>query len=306
MKVTIIGTGYMANGIGMRIVAGNHSLTIVGRNEGKARSLAKKLGKDVKWGNLSDKLSGDIIIFTLPYTGIPDVIKAYNTQLSDKILVDISNPVDLKTFELTTPAGSSGAEEIAKLLPKGAKLIKAFNTTFAGILADRTVAGKWVDVFVAGDDQKAKKIVMRLVSDGALRAIDVGPLKHARQLEGMQLIHMSLQKTLGTNGMSTIRIASPIDRTKKIETESYDKAVDNDTFTQNMLQMKKRTNSSPQSPGERGSNSVSGLTPSPDSDDDVLQNAHQMGIAPDADLEHPKELNIAKDVADAERDLKYK
>lgn len=86
-------------------------------------------------------------------------------------------------------------------------------------------------------------------------------------------------------------------KTKNPRTISYDKAVDNNTFEQDMEDMKSQ---STQPPSVTGNNSVSGSTPDLESDDDVLQNAHQMGIAQDADLEHPKELNIAKDVDDAE------
>lgn len=87
----------------------------------------------------------------------------------------------------------------------------------------------------------------------------------------------------------------------KLDTVSYDKPLDNDTFSQDMEELKKKANSSVESPGERGANSVSGSTPDPESDDDVLQNAHNMGIAPNADLEHPTELNTAKDIDTAEK-----
>jgi len=86
---------------------------------------------------------------------------------------------------------------------------------------------------------------------------------------------------------------------KKIS-KSYDIPVDNDTFEQNMEEMKQIASSSTQPPGVRGGNSVSGSTPDPESDDDVLKNAHQMGLAPDADLEHPTELNSAKDIINAD------
>lgn len=82
---------------------------------------------------------------------------------------------------------------------------------------------------------------------------------------------------------------------------SYNKPVNNDTFRQNIEEMNQISNSSQKSPGERGGDSVSGSTPDLESDDDVLRNAHQMGIAPNADLEHPKELNLAEDINKAER-----
>ncbi|HZJ18382.1 MAG TPA: hypothetical protein VFD45_02055 [Patescibacteria group bacterium] len=94
------------------------------------------------------------------------------------------------------------------------------------------------------------------------------------------------------------------DKTKKLTIESYDKPVDNGTFKQDIQELKQKANSSLESPSERGSNSISGSTPDLESDDDVLQSAHQMGIAQNADFEHPTELNIAKDINDAENSRK--
>ena len=65
----------------------------------------------------------------------------------------------------------------------GAKVVKAFNTTFAGTLVEGEVGGQPLDVFVASDDEDAKARVRELVESGGLRAVDAGPLAHARQLE---------------------------------------------------------------------------------------------------------------------------
>jgi len=206
MNITIVGTGNMAHGIGTRIAASDHSLIILGRNAEEAKVLAEKLGNNVKSDALSELINGDIIIFTLPYLAIPEIIEKYKEQLIGKILVDISNPVDFKTFELIPPAGSSGVEEIAKNLPKDARMVKAFNTTFAGTLVTGSVDGKKLDVFVASDDENAAQTVVKLAVDCGLRGLYVGPLKRARALEGFQLIHMAMQEKLGTNWMSTIKI----------------------------------------------------------------------------------------------------
>jgi len=86
----------------------------------------------------------------------------------------------------------------------------------------------------------------------------------------------------------------------KIKTISLNKKVDNNTLKDDIIELQQKARSSRKSPSERGEDSVSGSTPSPESDDDTLQNVHQMGIAPNADLEHPTELNIAKDMDNAE------
>jgi predicted dinucleotide-binding enzyme len=70
------------------------------------------------------------------------LVSPYGHQLDGKVIVDITNPVDFATFDsLVTPAQSSAAEEIAKVAPAGAKVVEAFNTTFAGTLLTGQVAG---------------------------------------------------------------------------------------------------------------------------------------------------------------------
>ena len=87
---------------------------------------------------------------------------------------------------------------------------------------------------------------------------------------------------------------------KRLTVASLDMPVDNDTFADDIRKLDEEENASPQRADTSGNTSLSGSTPDLESDDDVLQSAHQMGIAPDADLEHPQELNVAKDVDDAE------
>jgi hypothetical protein len=68
------------------------------------------------------------------------------------------------------------------------------------------VDGKPLDVFIAGDDAVAKAKVAQIVTDGGMRPVDTGPLSRARQIEGMQFLHIVTQETLGTNWGSTIKI----------------------------------------------------------------------------------------------------
>lgn len=87
-----------------------------------------------------------------------------------------------------------------------AKVVKAFNTTYAGTLLAGEVAGQPLDVFIAGDDDDAKSKVAELVRDGGMRPVDTGPLSRARQIEGMQLLHIVTQGTLGTHWGSAVKI----------------------------------------------------------------------------------------------------
>ena len=66
-----------------------------------------------------------------------------------------------------------------------------------------------MDVLIAGDDAAAKETVSQLVSDGGLRAIDVGTLSRAQQLEQLGFLHISLQQPLGLGFGSAVKLVMP-------------------------------------------------------------------------------------------------
>jgi predicted dinucleotide-binding enzyme len=202
MQVTIIGNGNMAKGIATRLVDGGHTVQLHVRDEAKGQAVADELGKNVSVQAVGSP-ADDIVIITTPYGEVENVANQYD-GFKGKVLVDITNPVDFNTFQLIPERSTSGAEEIAKLVPE-AKVVKAFNTIFAGTLASGEVDGKQLDVLLAGDDEDAKKAVADVINTSGLRSIDVGPLANARHLEGLGLIHMAVQDQIGTNWGSTIK-----------------------------------------------------------------------------------------------------
>ena len=212
MNITIIGAGNMGRGIGTRAVAGGHSVTFVDANPEVAEKTAAdvkasaKNGAKVSTASLGDAELGDVVVLAVWYGTNIEIAKQLGTKLAGKVVVDIANPLNSTYDGLATAADSSSAEDLAKAIASGAKVVKAFNTTYAGTLIAGEVAGQKLDVFIAGDDADAKAKVAQLVTDGGLRAVDAGPLSRARQIEGMQLLHIVLQGTLGTNWGSALKI----------------------------------------------------------------------------------------------------
>ncbi len=214
MNITIIGAGNMGKGIGTRAVAGGHSVTFVDANPEVAENAAAEVKKSAKGGakvstsSIGDVKLGDIVVLAVWYGTNIEIAKQLGSKLASKIVVDIANPLNATYDGLATAADSSSAEDLAKAIASGAKVVKAFNTTFAGTLVAGQVAGQPLDVFIAGDDADAKNKVAQLVKDGGMRAIDTGPLSRARQIEAMQFLHIILQGTLGTNWVSAVKIIS--------------------------------------------------------------------------------------------------
>ena len=214
MNVAIIGSGNMARGVGTRLVAGGNGVRILDRDPDKARALADELGGGARdgataeAGTFGDPTEGDVVVLAVPYEAVEEIAGRYASGLSGKIVVDITNPVDWESFDrLVTPPESSAAEEISRLLPDS-RVVKAFNTTFAGTLVAGEVSGQPLDVFVAADDAGAKEMVVGLVEDSGLRAVDAGPLRRARQLEGLGFFGMTLQQPLGLGFQSAWKLIS--------------------------------------------------------------------------------------------------
>jgi 8-hydroxy-5-deazaflavin:NADPH oxidoreductase len=214
MNITIIGPGKMGRAIGTRAVAGGHSVTFAGKTLESAQNAvdeiktSAKQGAQVSAATLDDVQPGDVVVLALWYGTNIEVAKKLSEKLKGKTVVDIANPVNSTYDGLVTAPDSSSAEDVAKAAGSKTKVVKAFNTTYATTLREGRVAGQPLDVFIAGDDEEAKNKVAQLVKDAGLRPVDTGPLSRARQIEGLQLLHIVTQGDLGTNFASTIKILS--------------------------------------------------------------------------------------------------
>lgn len=172
---TIFGTGNMAKAIAGVLTKGGATVNHIGSDQPSGATV-----------------SGDIVILAVPYPAVSDILGAYGDQLDGKIVVDITNPLDFNTFDsLVVPVGSSATAEIQQALP-GARVLKAFNTTFAATLVSGLVGTTPTTVLVAGDDADAKASLVDAVTTGGLRAIDAGSLRRAHELEAVGFLQLTL------------------------------------------------------------------------------------------------------------------
>ena len=187
-SISIIGTGNMARTIGTLAVAGGNTVEVMGRDQFKAADLAKALGGGATTGEWGTIPAGDIVIVALLYDDVVPVVAQYGDALTGKIIVDISNPFNSAADGLAHREDTSIAQEVAKAAPASASVVKAFNTIFGVVLAQ----GRPLDVFIAGDDARAKVGVAAFIESLGLRPLDVGGLNMAHWLEGTGLVVMGL------------------------------------------------------------------------------------------------------------------
>ncbi|MET0453391.1 MAG: NADPH-dependent F420 reductase [Mycobacterium sp.] len=188
--ITIIGVGNMAGALASRALAGGNTVEIIGRDPAKADELAATLGASV--GTPGTTPAGDIVIVAVPYASAAAVVSEYGDTLHGKVIVDITNPIAPDFRRFVTPDGSSGAQEIAKVAPAGAHVVKAFNTLPCDVLAAGSVEGRPVDVFIAGDDVQAKARVSVFIESLGMHPMDAGELPMARALENATLLQLGL------------------------------------------------------------------------------------------------------------------
>ena len=173
------------------------SITILGNgNMGQAiASVLGKGGSTVQVLDTSDAgtaITGEIVVLAVPHAALADIVATRGDQLAGKTVVDITNPVNFETFDsLVVPADSSAAVELAAQLPQS-RVLKAFNTNFAGTLAAGTIGDDVTTVLVAGNDADAKTELIDIVKAGGLNAIDAGSLSRARELESIGFLQITL------------------------------------------------------------------------------------------------------------------
>ena len=201
--ISIIGSGGMAKAIGGRAAKAGYTVEVISRDPAKARALAEKLAAGATAGTYGAAPAGDIVILAVPYTSAAAVVAEYGHALDGKVIIDITNPISTDATGLVTPAGSSGAQEIAKDAPASGHVVKAFNTIFGHVLAK----GARLDAFIAADDAEAKARVSTFLESLGLRPLDVGGLRMAQTLEALGLMMIGLAK----NGAGTWDIAMNVD-----------------------------------------------------------------------------------------------
>jgi predicted dinucleotide-binding enzyme len=203
-SITIIGAGNIGAAVARIALRAGADVQVLTRDPAAAAAVDPA----VTAGTVGDRVTGDVVVLALPYAALAEVAGRYADGFAGRVVVDVSNPVDFATFDsLVVPAGSSAAAELAERLPQ-ARVLKAFNTTFAGALAAGTVGDQPTTVLVAGDDADAKAALAGVVEGGGLRAADAGPLRRAHELEALGFLQMTLaaaEQTSWATGFALVR-----------------------------------------------------------------------------------------------------
>ena len=180
--IAILGTGNMGKGL-------------AGRLNGKADIVIGS--RSPAAGQLSSAdaaAKADIVVLALPYDAALEAAKSLN--LAGKVVVDMTNAVTSDFSGLRLGYTTSAAEEIQKVAP-AAKVVKAYNTIFAGLFAVPAAQTAKVPVFIAGNDDGAVAAVTDLVTASGFAPEKTGGLDAARLVEPVGMLNIKLAFGLG-------------------------------------------------------------------------------------------------------------
>jgi len=140
-----------------------------------------------------------IFVLGIPFPACASALPALAVALTNKIVVDGTNPVKADWSPITFGDRSSGGEEIAKLLPTS-RVVKAFNTVFADTMTKEGLMrdGQPVTTFVCGDDVAARQAVSELAATLGFAPLDSGPLRICRYTEA--IAHLNIQLAVVQGG----------------------------------------------------------------------------------------------------------
>jgi len=202
MKIAVIGSGNVGGALGTGWAKKGHSVVfgVRDKNDEKLQSLLKKAGPNAQAASVQEAAAfAEVVVFATPWPATQDAIRSAG-DLKGKIVFDCSNPVKPDLSALQLGHTTSAAEQVANWA-SGAKVVKIFNTTGAGNMANARYPDGPPAMFYCGDDAGAKKAGAQLASDLGFEPIDTGGITSARLLEPLAMlwIRLALAQGMGPN-----------------------------------------------------------------------------------------------------------
>ena len=198
MRIGILGSGLMGGKLGTIFARAGHDVVFsYSHSKAKLEKLARDAGGQARAGTPAEAAKdADALLLAVHWSRVDDVLKKAS-DLAGKVILTCSLPMNANDTDLVIAHKSSGAEELAKKIPKG-RVVSAFSTVPSEVLFsvfENAGSGKREEgreqrpsVVYCGEDAGAKKVAAQLISDAGFEPVDAGPLRVARYIEPFTLL----------------------------------------------------------------------------------------------------------------------
>lgn len=211
MKIAVFGTGNVGETLGSKLVELGHEVKMGSRTAHNEKALAwvKKAGAKASTGTFADAAKfGELIINATLGAGTIEAFKMAGAENSaGKVILDLSNPLDFSKGmppSLFISNTDSLGEALQREFPK-ARVVKALNTMWCGLMVNPRQLGESHHAFVAGNDPAAKEAVKQLLQGFGWKPeelLDVGDITAARATESVLPIWLRLYGTMKTGAFN--------------------------------------------------------------------------------------------------------
>ena len=194
MRIGILGSGDVGKVLARGFASRNHEVMISSREPAKLNEFITEQNGRVSAGTFEDAAKfGEVVVIATLFSGTKHAIDlAGPTNFDGKPVIDCTNPLSFpegKLPDLSIGFDNSAGEEVQRWLP-GAKVVKAFNIIGNQFMVDPKFPGGPPTMFIAGNDDEAKKTVTQLIESlGWQSAVaDLGGIEESRYLEPMCIV----------------------------------------------------------------------------------------------------------------------
>ena len=182
MKIGIIGSGHVGSALGGVWAKAGNDVMFSSRNLDNDRKLAVEIGANARAGTPQEAAAfGQVILFAVPYSAFPELIKSLGNSLKGKVVINASNPFPQRDGEIATRAREEGAGLFDAHLFPGALVVRAFNAVGAAHMASASDNPGKIGMPIAGD-KKAIEIASLLVREAGFEPVVVGGLDLGKYL----------------------------------------------------------------------------------------------------------------------------
>jgi hypothetical protein len=183
LKIGIIGSGHVGSALGGVWAKAGHEVMFSSRSLDNDKKLAAEVGANARAGTPPEAAAfGQVLLFAVPYSAFPDLIKSLGNSYRGKLVINASNPFPQRDGEIANEARTKGAGLFdAQLLP-GAHLVRAFNAVPAARMASAHEDPGKIGMPIAGDDKQAIAVASQLVREIGFEPVVVGGLDMGKYL----------------------------------------------------------------------------------------------------------------------------